>query len=46
MRGKMSKLESMPFSIQIVAPRFEDEQLLNFAMVLDKRFRNTLQLGE
>lgn len=40
------KLESMPFAIQIVAPRFEDEQLLNFAMVLDKCFRNTLQQGE
>lgn len=40
------ELESMPFAIQIVAPRFEDEQLLNFARVLDKRFRNTIQLGE
>ena len=40
------ELESMPFAIQIVAPRFEDEQLLKFARVLDKRFRNTIQLGE
>ena len=36
---------AMPFAIQVIAPRFEDEQLLNFAKVLDNRFNTTIQLG-
>lgn len=40
------ELDSMPFAIQIIGPRFEDAQLLTFARVLDERFRNTIQLGE
>ena len=32
------KLDGMPFAIQVIAPRFQDEQLLDFARLLDARY--------
>lgn len=36
----------MPFAIQIIAPRFQDDQLLAFARLADTRFRNNYSTGE